>query len=280
MSLPVKLTDSTKLNQIQENFITYFRLFSGISGIHYIERDVTWVVTDEGAPGNLVLKSQLAGDDLDHHIDAIISEAGKYTSQIDWMVFPGCQPANLADRVAARGLAGGPNGSWELFGKIGGPGGNWMLADLSNLAPAPPVSDRFRVMRVTDESLLEEWRQISSDGFDGGPYHNFYQAYARHGFALDALAHHYIGYLDDRPVTSGTILCAGGSGSIYNVSTPETFRRQGFGGAITYVMMEEIRQRGYDWTWIQASTLGKSVYARLGYVPADFGIREYQWQRR
>ena len=138
----------------------------------------------------------------------------------------------------------------------------------------------FRVVRVTDATTLEVWRQASSDGFGGGPYHNFYEAYLRHGFAPDALAHHYIGYLGDRPVTSGTMLCAGGSASLYNISTPEAFRRQGFGGALTYAMMQEIHQRGYDWTWIMASNLGKSVYASLGYVGADFGIREYQWQRK
>ncbi|MEZ4863770.1 MAG: GNAT family N-acetyltransferase [Caldilineaceae bacterium] len=280
MTALLQLSDLTKVNQIQENFITYFRIFAGIPGVRYVEEAATWIFTDEGAPGTMVFKSNFRGATVDEQIDGVIMEMGQYTSEIDWMVFPGCRPANLGERLAARGLAGGPDGAWHLVGDVPGMGGNWMYVDLTALPPAPLVSERFHIVRVNDERMLEAWRQISSDGFGGGAYQNFYQAYARHGFASDALKHHYIGYLDEQPVTSGTLLLAGGSASIYNVSTPAHLRRQGFGGAITYAMLEEMRRRGYTWSWIWASQLGRSVYAKLGFVPADFGIREYQWRRR
>ncbi len=280
MSSLLQFTDLTKVDQIQENFITYFRIFAGIPGVRYVEDTAAWVLTDKGAPGTQVFKSNFPSDAVDQGIDAVIAEMGESTSEIDWMVFPGCRPTNVGERLAARGRVGGPDGQWTLVGDVPGMGGNWMYADLTALPPAPPVSEHFRVVRVKDERMLEAWRHISAEGFGGGPYHNFYQAYARHGFADDALAHHYIGYLDEQPVTSGTLLLAGSSASIYNVSTPAALRRQGFGGAITYAMLAEMRRRGYAWSWIWASTLGKSVYAQLGFVPADFGIREYQWRRR
>ena len=281
MSSLLQFTDLTKVDQIQENFITYFRIFAGIVGTRYVETETgVWLVTEEGAPGTQVLKSTFPSEALDTHIDAVINEMGQYTAEIDWLVFPGCKPDNLGERLAARGLAGGPDGGWHLIGDIPSMAGNWMWADLTKLPPAPAVSARFRVVRVNDAAMLEVWRQASSAGFGGGEYHNFYQAYTRHGFAADALAHHYIGYLGDQPVTSATMLLAGGSASSYNISTPPQFRRQGFGGAITYVLLQEMRQRGYDWSWIWASGLGKSVYAKLGFIPTDFGIREYQWRRK
>jgi predicted GNAT family acetyltransferase len=272
--------DLDKVNQIQENFITYFRIFAGIPGVRYGEGPATWIVTDSGAPGTQVLKSNFPSETVDQQIDAVIAEMGQYTDEIDWLVFPGCRPAHLGARLAARGRAGGPDGLWQLVGEIPGLAGNWMLADLTTLPPAPTVSKRFRIVRVNDEPMLEAWRQISADGFGGGDYHNFYQAYAQHGFAAHALAHHYIGYLDEQPVTSGTLLLAGGSASIYNVSTPIKLRGQGFGSAITYAMLEEMCRRGYRWSWIWASELGRSVYAKLGFAPADFGVREYQWRRQ
>lgn len=280
MSVLLRFNDLTKVAQIQENFITYFRIFAGIPGVRFVEDAATWVFTDKGAPGTQVLKSNFSAATVDQQIDAVITAMGQYTSEIDWMVFPGCRPAQLGERLAARGLAGGPDGMWKLVGDIPSMGGNWMHADLTTLPPAPAVSARFHMVRVNDERMLEAWRQISAEGFGGGEYHNFYQAYARHGFADDALAHHYIGYLDEQPVTSGTLLLAGGSASIYNVSTPSHLRQQGFGGAITYALLVEMRHRGYTWSWIWASHLGKSVYAKLGFVPTDFGIREYQWRRR
>ncbi|MCB0084841.1 MAG: hypothetical protein KDE47_28070 [Caldilineaceae bacterium] len=280
MSSLLRFTDWTKVDQIQENFITYFRIFAGIPGSHFVEKDAAWICTSDGAPGTQVFKANFPSTTVDAHIDATLAEIGQYTKAIDWMLFPGCRPANLGERLAARGRAGGPDGTWRLVGDVPGMAGNWMYMDLNNLSPAPTVSARFRIVRVNNASLLEAWRQISVAGFEGGECHNFYQAYLRHGFDQDALAHHYIGYVDEQPVTSGTLLLAGGSASIYNVSTPPVWRRQGYGGAITHAMLQEMRHRGYNWSWIWASDLGKNVYAQLGFTPTDFGIREYQWRRQ
>ena len=48
---------------------------------------------------------------------------------------------------------------------------------------------------------------------------------------------------------------------------------------MTRALMVEIRRRGYADTWIWSSDMGKSVYQKLGYVDADFGLREHQWRR-
>ncbi len=86
--------------------------------------------------------------------------------------------------------------------------------------------------------------------------------------------------VDATPVTSGTLLDAGGSATIYDVSTPFAFRRQDLGGALTHALMREIRNRGYAETWIWSSNMAKSVYQRLGYVDVDFGLREHVWEKR
>jgi len=127
--------------------------------------------------------------------------------------------------------------------------------------------------------MLSEWIRVSEVGF-GSYLALFSQAYARHGYGPDAFSLHSIGYADDTPVTSGTLLEAGGCATIYDVSTPPAFRHQGFGGAITHALMEEIRNLGYADTWIWSSQMAKSVYQKLGYLEVDFGLREHSWQRR
>src|SRR5262249_56676142 len=102
----------------------------------------------------------------------------------------------------------------------------------------------------------------------------------RHGFGKDAVSLHYIGYLGSRPVTSGTLLLAGGCAAIYDVSTPKADRRQGFGAAITHAMMRAARERGHAWAWLQSSPVGRGVYAALGFAEVDIGMREYRWKRR
>jgi len=285
---PLRPCPRAKEDQIQENMIAYFRLFAGLPGVTFVEEDVTWVAS-KGAPGNQILRTRLLDGispaALDQRIDELMRQIGQITDAMDWFVFPGCQPVKLGERVAARGLAGGPDGAWTLIGQIGGPGGNWMLADLASLVPAPPLTDslgakQFHVKYVDNHTMLAAWQQISAEGFEASDYQSFYAAYARHGFGADAFSLHYIGYLDDTPVTSATLLLAGGIAGIFDVSTPVAYRRQGLGSAITWAMLQEAQKRGYADAYVWSSNLGKGVYPRVGFVPVELGLREYQWQKR
>ena len=98
-------------------------------------------------------------------------------------------------------------------------------------------------------------------------------------FGSDAFSLHYIGYLDADPVTSATLLLAGGIAGIWDVSTPPAGRGQGFGSAITLHMLHEAHTRGYQHARVWSSPMGRRVYERVGFVAADFGIREYQWRK-
>jgi len=88
------------------------------------------------------------------------------------------------------------------------------------------------------------------------------------------------GTLDPDILTSATLLLAGGIAGIWDVSTAPSFRGHGYGSAITLAMMQEAHARGYQHAWVWSSTLGKRVYNKIGFVAADFGIREYQWKKR
>jgi GNAT superfamily N-acetyltransferase len=151
--------------------------------------------------------------------------------------------------------------------------------DLKKLGTAPLLPDKFHIEQVRNDEMMREWLQASEAGFDVGELEIFYDAYARHGYGSDAFSLHYIGYLGDTPVTSATLLDAGGAASIYDVSTPTAYRQQGFGGAIMHSLMQEIHHRGYNETWIWSSDMAQTLYRKLGYVDADFGIREHVWRK-
>lgn len=279
-STPEMPVNHAVATRVQQNFTAYFRIFAGLPGITFVEEeDVTWTVS-EGLPGNMVLSTQLSSESADAKIDDTLRDIGEHVDDVDWFVFPGCRPADIGSRLVSRGETGGPDGGWMLYGHIGGPGGNWMWADLTALPESPTQPAGFHVKQVTDQSMLDEWVEINARGFGSSDYGSFHAAYARHGFGEDALAIHFIGYVGEEPVTSATLLAAGGSASVYNVSTPENLRRRGYGGAITHAALQHAIMRGYRWTWIWSSSLGKSVYEKLGFVMTDFGIREYQWRKR
>lgn len=260
------VSGTEKPRQIQENMMVYMRKFAGLPGIYLHDEESFWLVSNKLAPGNYILRTRFEVSRTEERIDALLEQIGQYSDQIDWFVFPHDQPADLGKRLEARGMPGGP-------------GGNWMWTDLTSLSAGPSVPDNFRIEQVRDDQMLAEWVRVSEAG-TGAEMAMFYYAYARHGYGQDACSLHYTGYLDDVPVTAATLLDAGGCATIYDVSTPLAFRRQGFGGAITHALMQEIRNRGYADTWIWSSNMAKGVYQKLGYVEVDFGLREHSWHRR
>ena len=269
-----------RINQIQENFIAYFRLFAGLPGVIFVEEDITWIFSK--VPGKTVLKTNISDDVTEQRMNEVFSQFGQHCDHFDWLVFPSCRPRNLGERLVVKGKQGGPEATWSLHGEIGAQGGIWMLADLKSMADSPPVPARFHTERVSDPTLLEEWRRINSEGFGASVEsgcQTHYDAYAGHGFESDATALHYIGYLDDKPVTSATLLLAGGIASVYGDSTPPYLRRKGFGSAVTFAAFQDAYERGYETAFVQSSRMGVGAYRRIGFVTTDLGIREFQWKK-
>lgn len=259
------LSRTEKPAQVQENMIAYMRLFAGLPGIVMFDEESFWLISGPRAPGNQILRARWPAEGVEARIDAVFDHVGRHIDAIDWLVFPGDQPADLGQRLEARGMPGGP-------------AGYWLWADLTMLDEPPAVPQGFRIEQVRDDQAMAEWTRASEAGF-GGELSCFYDAYARHGYGPDAFSLHYTGYLDDAPVTSGTLLDAGGTATVYDLSTPPQFRRRGFAGALMHFLMREIRRRGYDDTWIWSSHMAQSLYRELGYLDCDFGVREHSWRR-
>ncbi|MFN8465619.1 MAG: GNAT family N-acetyltransferase [Caldilineaceae bacterium] len=259
-------TDTQLIEQIQSNFVSYFRLFAGLPGVTFVEENATWFCnTRGGEPSNFVLRTKLAAEATDHDIDRLLARIGEQVKYVDWLVFPTCLPADLGRRLDARGMAGHRAGTW-------------MTADLTRLPDAPVVPQGFSIRWVQNDAELWVWKLAQDAGFEGDEQ-IYYDAYTQHGYGPEAIARHYVGFQDDQPVTSGSLLLSDGIASIYNVSTPPELRRRGYGSAITAHMMDEAIGCGYRMAWIWASDAGKGVYARLGFVEEDFGIREHTWSK-
>lgn len=263
---------------VQDNFIAYFRHFAGLPEITFVEEESgTWITTVHGAPGSQVMKTNFVSENAAEQIDETLRRVGQQVDEIDWMIWPGDQPHNLGELLTAQAASGG---EWMLYGNIGKQPGTWLVIDLEKLVESVPVAPGFRVRQVQNTEQLDIWADINAKGFGSVDYSAFRAAYLRHGFGADAQALHFIGYQGDEPVTSSTLIIAGGSASAFNISTPTGLRGRGFGSAITHATLQAARDRGYTSSWIWSSPMGRSVYERLGFVITDFGIREYQWKKR
>jgi GNAT superfamily N-acetyltransferase len=242
------------------------KLFAALPNMFEMDTDIYWFISNKPAPGDIILRTHWTEADVETQIDKTLDQIGQHVDEIGWFVFPHDQPPDLGKRLEGRGMEGGR-------------GGNWLWADLNRLVAAPSVPEPFHIERVKDDPMLAEWVRISEVGFGNNDLGCFYEAYARHGYGEDAYSLHYTGYWNDIPVTSGTLLDAGGCATIYDVSTPPEFRGKGFGGALTSFLMLKIRDRGYKDTWIWSSNMAQSLYRKLGYIDADFGLREHVWHK-
>jgi GNAT superfamily N-acetyltransferase len=243
-------------------------LFVGVSEVTFCkEEDVVWFVNADGPPGNYVIHTQIQSHAIDTRIEEIISQISQYTDHIDWPVFRRCYPPNLTQHLEAFGLTAG-----SVL---------WMLAKLTDLPDVSLPAEDFRVALVTNETMLDDWKHISRAGFEMDPSgaQTYYDAYARHGFGAEAISLHYIGYQNDEPVTSSTLLLAGGIAGIYDISTPPRLRRNGFGTAITLATLREAQNRGYNWACLMSSAMGERIYRKLGFS-IRVNVPEYRWKKK
>jgi GNAT superfamily N-acetyltransferase len=81
----------------------------------------------------------------------------------------------------------------------------------------------------------------------------------------------FIGYSENQPVCTSMLFRTGNVAGIYWVSTLAEYRNRGFGAAITLRAILAGKDHGCRLASLQASSMGKPVYVRLGFDnPYDY----------
>ena len=211
---PLDFSRTGKPAQIQENMIVYMRLFEGLPGMISHDAELYWFVCGKHAPGDTVLKARWPDEGVEERIDEMFEQIGQHIDEIDWMVFPA-----TSRRISTSG--------WKRAGcRVGRAATGCGLTWLARFWPRRPQN--FHIEQVRDDQGMAEWVRVSEAGF-GQELGWFYDAYARHGYGPDAFSLHYTGYLGDTPVTSGTLLDAGGTAAIYDCLDPACLPSPGAG---------------------------------------------------
>jgi GNAT superfamily N-acetyltransferase len=211
----------------------------------------------------------LEPDALQGRIQAIVGWFATRRQPFFWWVGLSSTPANLADYLIGAGLA-----------HLGdGPG---MAIDLDNLAalderqPGPPG---LSVVPVADERSLRDWAEVAGAGY-GEPAAIRQARYDVHldlGLGGDLALQRYVAYLNGRPVAMSALFLGAGVAGVYEVATAKDARRQGIGAAVTLAPLRRAREVGERIGILQASEMGVSVYARLGFRQVcSFSL--YAWE--
>jgi ribosomal protein S18 acetylase RimI-like enzyme len=210
---------------------------------------------------NRILKTNLSTEEIDQKIQETIDYFESKSLPFYWQVDPQSRPKDLADRLEKAGLE-----------RRESPG---MAIEIENLV-VPQEPEGFRYERATSPEKIEEYAKL------------LVKAYGMPEFGWDFLTgcinnigvvedfQHYIGYLDDKPVGTSSVLYGVGVAGLYNVSTLPEARGNRVGSIMFAVPYADAADRGYKIGILHSSPMGYNMYRRLGFQEICKLIR-YRW---
>ena len=255
MSQPLDdLSAPARIAAIRANQFEYFRYLGRSPQAElYDSPQLAWSLTGVPHPFlNNVFHTQLTAGNVDDVIACTLSYfTSRNVTHFSWWTEPGSQPADLAEHLLAHGLAY----------TDGGPG---MAVDLLALNEDVAAPRELTIGLVADRKALQQWSDALVVGFgllesEGAAF----DLYAGLGFNLPLRS--YVGCLNGEPVATVQLFLGAGVAGVYCVSTVPEARRRGIGAAMTLAALREARDMGYRAGILTSSSMGFSVYRRLGF---------------
>jgi ribosomal protein S18 acetylase RimI-like enzyme len=218
------------------------------------EDDVSWLRTGlSWGWSNSVAVARFEKSTADERIEAVLAPYRERQICLTWFVGPTSTPADLVDRLAARGLESSP----------AEPG---MACELSDW-PAPRAPVELTVERVVDGEAFHEWCNVFVRGMEAPAegQATFEELFADVSVGRQAPIWAYLARRSGEPIACGLGVLDRGVVGIYAVATLPDARRQGAGGAVTARIMDDARRAGARLAVLQSSEMGFPLYERLGF---------------
>lgn len=240
---------------VEENLAAFTDLWSGVP---WAER-VRIGGTDAYFTGvrfplfNGSTRVRFSEEEADEALDTLIAEASRRELPMLLWIGPSSTPADIVARLRARGF----------HAEEPAPG---MAIDLENL-PNEGLPAGVSVERVVTEQGLEESARLVVNGFDMPDWllEPTMRLMGIDGLTDTAAWQNFLVRLDGKPAATASVAYLAGVAGIYNVATLKEARGRGLGRAATLAPLLQARERGYRVGALQSSTLGLSVYLRLGF---------------
>ena len=250
------LSETAMATAFEANLFEFFCLMRQWEQVEvYVGSDMLWTMTDIPAPFfNSIIRAQLSPNRVDATIEAAILRGKSRNVPMGWWVGPASRPAELGARLMAHGFVD----------EMDMPE---MAIDLSALNTSLPTPPGLVIEQVNDIETLRQWGHAFSTG-SGMPKFMcdaFLEFFSTLGFDAHSPLRNYIGSLNGEPVATSTLFLGAGVAGIYNVATVPEARQKGIGTALTFTPLSQARKIGYKAGALEASSMGASIYRRLGF---------------
>lgn len=220
------------------------------------EGDVMWFETPiPFHPYNTILKFQV-GEDIEWRLDQLLGRFSARNVPILWLLDPSSQPADLADRLYARGLK-----EIEVA--------PCMARSLDHLFEASPLPEGVNVREAVGDTDLGELSEFAAWRW-GVPVE--YRPQLREmleKFEIgkpDSKTRMWLAWKDGKPISKIGLYHGSGSAGIYGVATKPEARGLGIVSILMSVAMRAAKETGYDLVVLDSSPLAEKLYLRLGFI--------------
>jgi GNAT superfamily N-acetyltransferase len=136
-----------------------------------------------------------------------------------------------------------------------------MVAAAGDVGDAP--ASAVRVRRIVEAEGLRLTLDMAAAGF-GAPAEAVAVLYTPRLLAAPGVSF-YLAEVDGKPVATGVGCTIQGLVGVYSVATPPEYRRRGYGSAVVAQIAADGFAAGAQLAYLQASAMGASVYAKLGF---------------
>jgi len=132
---------------------------------------------------------------------------------------------------------------------------------LNPVGEIPPLAAGLEIVRL-DAERFTAYKEIIGASFGMPPQ---VVEHLMTSAMLDSPLRGYLGYVDGSPVTTSALIATDGVAGVYNVATLPEYRGRGLGEAMTWHAVREGMAIGCRFGSLQASEMGRPVYARMGF---------------
>lgn len=77
--------------------------------------------------------------------------------------------------------------------------------------------------------------------------------------------HHYLAFIDDQPVGTGTIICTEGVASIWNVCTIDDFRQRGVATTVVHRLLSDAGEHGFQLKMLYSTPYAYRLFDKYGF---------------
>lgn len=170
-----------------------------------------------------------------------------------WNLNPICDPENTAELLISQGFK--EMGSYSV-----------MFYDLTKNLPELDL-DKCYIKEVVDEKGLKNWKIPLDEGFktDKNEQSGYFERVRQIPYGKGQSFHHYVAYLDGKPVSCATLSFSKYGARIDNVATCDDFLRKGFAKAVTMFVMREAKKFGCKMLCLESSDEGLPLYLKIGF---------------